>query len=66
MPSSEQKFLNALLSKCFPLLETSTLGIVPAYDVSPHECTDAFLCDGGKGFCFHLFGEVVDADHQKL
>ena len=26
-PSSEQKSLNALLSNCFPLLETSTLGI---------------------------------------
>ena len=27
MPSSEQKFLNAPLSNCFPLSETSTLEI---------------------------------------
>ena len=27
MPSSEQKFLKALLSNCFPLSEMSTLGI---------------------------------------
>ena len=38
----------------------------PAYDILPHKLGDVLVFDGGEGFNFYLFAEVVSGNQQQL
>ena len=37
-----------------------------AYDAFPNEVSDAFLNDGGQGFCLDPFSEVINSYNKEL
>ena len=40
--------------------------VVPRDDISPYELTNLLICDGVKGFGFHILGKVVNGHNDEL
>ena len=63
----EKKILEWLIVELLPVVrDQDSRDLVPVDDVSLDEVSYIFLRDGGQGFSFHPFGEVVNAYYQKL
>ena len=51
----------------FPIIyDQDSRDLIPADDVFPDETSHILLRDGGQGFCFYLFSEIVYVDYKKL
>ena len=67
----EQKSLKESLSNYFLLSETrkflqTSKNPILADDVPPNEVSHVLFCDGGQGFSFYPFHEVVYAYYKEL
>ena len=51
----------------FPVIEDQdSRDPIPADDVPPDKASHILLCDGGQGFSFYPFGEIVYTNYKEL
>ena len=66
-PQLRAKISEWVIVELFPIIwNQNSRDPIPTDDVPPDEAPHVLLCDGGQGFNFYLFCEVVYAYYKEL